>query len=103
MLKYKYCDTESSSGPNECTACRRCDVVHLFLRRVPKIERFKQRFGIEILDGIGSTEILHIFISNRPGAIRRAASASGVSQVPGTRPAQQTARRLPIENEQTIL
>ena len=30
-------------------------------------ERFKARFGIEILDGIGSTEILHIFISNRPG------------------------------------
>ncbi len=29
-------------------------------------ERFKQRFGVEILDGIGSTEVLHIFISNRP-------------------------------------
>jgi benzoate-CoA ligase len=33
-------------------------------------ERFKARFGVEILDGIGSTEVLHIFISNRPGAIR---------------------------------
>ncbi len=33
-------------------------------------ERFKGRFGVEILDGIGSTEILHIFISNQPGAIR---------------------------------
>ena len=33
-------------------------------------ERFKQRFGVEILDGIGSTEALHMFISNRPGAIR---------------------------------
>ena len=32
--------------------------------------RFKQRFGIEIIDGIGSTEVLHMFISNRPGAIR---------------------------------
>jgi benzoate-CoA ligase family protein len=30
-------------------------------------ERFRSRFGIEILDGIGSTEVLHIFISNRPG------------------------------------
>ena len=29
--------------------------------------RFGERFGVEILDGIGSTEILHIFISNRPG------------------------------------
>ena len=37
-------------------------------------ERFKQRFGVEMLDGIGSTEILHIFISNRPGAIRAGAS-----------------------------
>ena len=37
-------------------------------------ERFKQRFGVEILDGIGSTEVLHIFISNRPGAVRPGAS-----------------------------
>jgi benzoate-CoA ligase len=37
-------------------------------------DRFKERFGIEILDGIGSTEILHIFISNRPGALRPGSS-----------------------------
>ena len=37
-------------------------------------DRFKQRFGVEILDGIGSTEVLHIFISNRPGAIRPGSS-----------------------------
>jgi benzoate-CoA ligase len=30
-------------------------------------ERWKRRFGIEILDGIGSTEMLHVFISSRPG------------------------------------
>src|SRR5436190_14111783 len=30
-------------------------------------ERFKQRFGVDIVDGIGSTEALHMFISNRPG------------------------------------
>lgn len=29
-------------------------------------ERWNQHFGIPILDGIGSTEMLHIFISNRP-------------------------------------
>ncbi|MDN5930590.1 MAG: benzoate-CoA ligase family protein [Pseudonocardia sp.] len=28
-----------------------------------------ERFGVEILDGIGSTEALHIFISNRAGAV----------------------------------
>ena len=37
-------------------------------------ERFKQRFGVDILDGIGSTEALHMFISNRPGAIRPGSS-----------------------------
>jgi benzoate-CoA ligase len=30
-------------------------------------ERWKRKFGIEILDGIGSTEMLHMFISSRPG------------------------------------
>ncbi len=29
-------------------------------------KRWKARFGVDILDGIGSTEMLHIFISNRP-------------------------------------
>ena len=33
-------------------------------------QRFKAHFGCEIVDGIGSTEMLHIFISNRPGDIR---------------------------------
>ena len=33
-------------------------------------ERFKAHFGVDIIDGIGSTEMLHIFISNRPGDVR---------------------------------
>jgi benzoate-CoA ligase len=33
-------------------------------------KRFTEHFGAEILDGIGSTEMLHIFISNRPGKVR---------------------------------
>ena len=33
-------------------------------------ERFKRHFGIDIVDGIGSTEMLHIFISNRPDRVR---------------------------------
>lgn len=40
----------------------------------PLYERFAQRFGVEIVDGIGSTEVLHIFISNRPGAVRPGSS-----------------------------
>jgi len=33
-------------------------------------ERFTARFGCEIIDGIGSTEMLHVFLSNRPGQVR---------------------------------
>jgi benzoate-CoA ligase len=33
-------------------------------------ERFKAHFGVDIVDGIGSTEMLHIFLSNRPGDVR---------------------------------
>ncbi|GAA3435311.1 benzoate-CoA ligase family protein [Kutzneria kofuensis] len=43
-------------------------------------EKFRARFGVEILDGIGSTEALHIFLSNRPG--EAVAGTSGVP-VPG--------------------
>ena len=32
--------------------------------------RWQERFGVEILDGIGTTEILHVFLSNRPGHAR---------------------------------
>jgi 4-hydroxybenzoate-CoA ligase len=41
---------------------------------------WKKRFGVDILDGIGSTEMLHIFISNQPGRLRY--GTSGVP-VPG--------------------
>jgi benzoate-CoA ligase len=33
-------------------------------------ERFQAHFGVDIVDGIGSTEMLHIFLSNRPGQVR---------------------------------
>jgi benzoate-CoA ligase family protein len=32
--------------------------------------RWLERCGVEILDGIGSAELFHIYISNRPGAVR---------------------------------
>lgn len=32
--------------------------------------RWTEHFGVEILDGIGSTEMLHIFLSNAPGQVR---------------------------------
>jgi benzoate-CoA ligase len=36
--------------------------------------RFRERFGVAILDAIGSTEALHMFIANRPDAIRAGSS-----------------------------
>jgi benzoate-CoA ligase family protein len=32
--------------------------------------RWTERYGVDILDGIGSTEMLHIFLSNRPGEVK---------------------------------
>jgi len=32
--------------------------------------RLKERFDLEVLDGIGSTEMLHIYVSSRPGQAR---------------------------------
>ncbi|HTJ70784.1 MAG TPA: benzoate-CoA ligase family protein [Actinospica sp.] len=42
--------------------------------------RWTQHFGIDILDGIGMTEMLHIFLSNREGAVHP--GTTGVA-VPG--------------------
>ena len=42
--------------------------------------RWRERFGVEIVDGIGTTEIGYIFISNRPGHTRP--GSTGVA-VPG--------------------
>lgn len=42
------------------------------------LRRWKERTGLDILDGIGSTELLHIFISNRPGDIRPGATGKSV-------------------------
>ena len=33
-------------------------------------ERFARHFGVEIIDGIGSTEMLHVYLSNKPGDVR---------------------------------
>ncbi|WP_066266234.1 benzoate-CoA ligase family protein [Hydrogenophaga palleronii] len=33
-------------------------------------QRWTDHFGVEIIDGIGSTEMLHVFLSNRPGDVR---------------------------------
>ena len=40
--------------------------------------RWKERFGIEILDGIGSTEVLHIYLSARAGRVRPGSTGQAV-------------------------
>ena len=45
----------------------------------PQISKtFKERTGVEIYDGIGSTEMLHIFLSNRPGDLRYGTTGKAV-------------------------
>ncbi len=39
---------------------------------------WKSRFGVDILDGVGSTELLHIFLSNSPGDIKYGTSGRPV-------------------------
>jgi benzoate-CoA ligase family protein len=40
----------------------------------PLFARFRQRFHVEILDALGSTESLHMVISNRPGEVKPGSS-----------------------------
>ena len=41
-------------------------------------DRFTAHYGCEIIDGIGSTEMLHIYLSNRPGAVRYGTTGTAV-------------------------
>jgi benzoate-CoA ligase len=40
--------------------------------------RWREHTGVDILDGLGSTELLHIFLSNRPGEVRYGTSGKPV-------------------------
>lgn len=41
-------------------------------------ERFRERFGIDVVEGTGSTEALHIYLCNRPGRVRPGSSGEVV-------------------------
>ena len=41
-------------------------------------KRWTEAYGCEILDGIGSTEMLHIYVSNRPGQVRYGTTGQAV-------------------------
>jgi len=83
MLEYKEKeDKEKGTTPNpdakhELSSLRVC--VSAGEALPPDIyTRWKKRYGIDILDGIGSTEMLHIFISNRPGDVKPGSSGKPV-------------------------
>ncbi|MEU6556381.1 benzoate-CoA ligase family protein [Streptomyces sp. NPDC046915] len=57
-----------------------------------------QRFGVEVLDGIGSTEMLHIFISNRSGRVHPGSSGE---PVPGYAVELRDIEGRPVEGEGT--
>jgi benzoate-CoA ligase len=40
--------------------------------------RWSERYGVDILDGLGSTEMLHIFLTNRPGDVKYGTSGKPV-------------------------
>jgi benzoate-CoA ligase len=55
--------------PREAVALRMCSSAGEALPAEIG-QRFTAHFGCEIIDGIGSTEMLHVYLSNRPGDVR---------------------------------
>jgi benzoate-CoA ligase family protein len=41
-------------------------------------QRWKERYGIDIVEGLGTTEMLHIFLSNRPGDVKYGTTGKAV-------------------------
>jgi 4-hydroxybenzoate-CoA ligase len=72
LLEYKEKEkgvTPDPNGNHEFSSVRICVSAGEALPS-DLFHRWKKRFGIEIIDGIGSTEMLHIFLSNRPGDVK---------------------------------
>jgi benzoate-CoA ligase family protein len=57
------------AGEHDLSSLRLCTSAGEALPR-ELYERWRATFGVEVLDGIGSSEAYHIYISNRPGRVR---------------------------------
>lgn len=68
---------QTDVGPGDLSSLRLCVSAGEALP-APVWEAWKERTGLEIIDGIGCTEVYHIFISNRPGDIRPGSSGRPV-------------------------
>jgi len=69
--------TPDPSGDHELSSVRLCVSAGEALP-TDLYRRWRERFGVEIVDGIGSTEMLHIFLSNRPGEVRPGSTGKAV-------------------------
>jgi len=64
-----YAALAAAELPRDCFASVRYGVSAAEALPAEIWRRFHDRYGVEILDGVGSTEATHIFLSNRPGDI----------------------------------
>ncbi len=63
MVSHPDARAQDFSSLRVCTSAGEALPVEMY-------ERWKAVFGVELLDGLGTAEMWHIFISNRPGAAR---------------------------------
>ncbi len=63
MVSHPRARDQDLSSLRVCTSAGEALPVELF-------ERWKDTFGVELLDGLGTAEMWHIFVSNRPGEAR---------------------------------
>jgi len=61
-------------------------------------EEWKERYGLELLDGIGSTEAFHVFIANRLGQVRPGSSGKPLSGYE-TKILSREGKPVPVGNE----
>jgi benzoate-CoA ligase len=60
----------SAAAPSRAELKLRCCVSAGEALPLEVGRRWSERYGVDILDGIGSTEMLHIFLTNRPGDVK---------------------------------
>jgi len=63
MVSHPEAQRQDLSSLRVCTSAGEALPVELY-------RKWKETFGVELLDGLGTAEMWHIFISNRPGSVR---------------------------------
>ena len=78
LTAYAHCSRRCKAAAADFTSVRLCASAGEALP-ASVFERWREKTGLEIFDGIGSTEICHMFLSNRAGAVRAGSSGTPVS------------------------